>query len=353
MTDIITPNDQSATDPLAPLLANLFDGGLDAERFRALEALLREDPLARQRYRRYVRLHAALETELLHPQERGPEAWLPIDAQRPSTSANSAPVTRPASARSGRGWRRSAWILSLLMLVVFGYRFLTQVPDAVVIGVEGVAVITGDMPIVGQPLPARPWSLDRGVLRLRLHAGATVAIRAPATFAVTDANALSLTTGTALAEVPSTASGFRITTPHARVTDLGTEFSVQVTPQVGTDIQVRRGHVQVASATVSPAQDVLAGDARSVNPVGTITALRFDETIFAERSASAARVQSTLARLRSDPDLVGLYGGGPQMPGRSLALADRFTTRRRSGHRQACMDHWSLPGFPGVGVHPP
>lgn len=337
----------TSDDLLAPLLADLFDGGLDAQRFRTLEMLVRDDPVARRRYRHYVRLHAALETELLHPQERGPDGWLPPSIGRTSSaaadSANRAPTSSSSAARSGRGWRRMAWALSLLLLVMFGYRVVTQPPIALVIAADGV-VTTGEPPAVGQPLATRTWSIERGMLRLRLHTGATVVIRAPTTFTVTTANAVDVVSGTVLAEVPPTATGFLITTPHARVIDLGTEFAVQVTPATGTSIQVRRGHVQVASALSPVLQDIVAGEARAVDAIGQIRITRFDADIFSEPRTTKA--QPTLARLRLDPALVGLYGGGPQ-----AQTVDRWQSQRPSssaGEAIIAQPTWISGRFPGT-----
>jgi len=353
MSDPAPPPDAMPGDLLDALLADLFDGGLDAERFRALEALVRDDPVARRRYRRYVRLHAALDSELLHPLERGPEVSPSAAVAPPRNSSNVAPQQR-APLRSARVWRRSAWALTLLLLGLLGIAMLAPRPHAMVIAVQDAEAADGALPLPGQPLAPRTWNLARGTLHLRLHAGASVIIRAPATFAVTGANAVSLTTGLAIAEVPHAASGFVIATPHARVIDLGTAFSVAVEPRTGTAIHVLRGHVQVATTGSPTPQHVQAGEARAVSLAGQVTSAPFDAAIFAQpvvvpvaapRSPTASS-PPVPGSLRGDPALIGLYGGGvmPQTSDRWQSLI----TSPSAGEAIIAHPSWVAGRLPGT-----
>src|SRR6185436_1902405 len=77
--------------------------------------------------------------------------------------------------------------------------------------------------------------------------------------------------GTLAATVPPKAHGFAVSTPRARVVDLGTEFGVRVNVAGQTDVHVLQGEVTLAptasSATTPTAQPttVPAGSARRVD----------------------------------------------------------------------------------------
>lgn len=86
-------------------------------------------------------------------------------------------------------------------------------------------------------------TLAEGAAELHFPTGATVLISAPALYEVTGKNSLHLQQGSFIANVPSTGVGFQVDTPHGRVVDLGTLFSVQTAEDQDTRVQVHRGKV--------------------------------------------------------------------------------------------------------------
>jgi len=86
-------------------------------------------------------------------------------------------------------------------------------------------------------------TLAEGSAELHFPTGARVLISAPAAYEVTGNNSIHLQQGKFIANVPSTGIGFQVDTPHGRVIDLGTLFSVQTADAEDTRVQVYRGKV--------------------------------------------------------------------------------------------------------------
>ncbi|WP_417383066.1 FecR domain-containing protein [Gimesia sp.] len=86
-------------------------------------------------------------------------------------------------------------------------------------------------------------TLNEGSAELHFPTGAKVLISAPASYEVTGNNSMHLQQGSFIANVPSSGIGFQVDTPHGRVIDLGTLFSVQTVEKLDTRVQVYRGKV--------------------------------------------------------------------------------------------------------------
>ncbi|EDL60763.1 FecR domain-containing protein [Gimesia maris] len=86
-------------------------------------------------------------------------------------------------------------------------------------------------------------TLNEGSAELHFPTGAKVLISAPASYEVTGNNSMHLQQGSFIANVPQSGIGFQVDTPHGRVIDLGTLFSVQTVEKLDTRIQVYRGKV--------------------------------------------------------------------------------------------------------------
>ncbi|MEN1680239.1 MAG: LamG-like jellyroll fold domain-containing protein [Planctomycetota bacterium] len=102
------------------------------------------------------------------------------------------------------------------------------------------------------------FSLERGFMSLRLKNGVTVLLRGPAEFTAVDELHGMLRFGGVGVRVPDGFSGYIVETPSARVTDLGTEFSVVVNEEGVTDLQVLDGEVTVSQRDASG--DVAEGE---------------------------------------------------------------------------------------------
>jgi hypothetical protein len=90
-----------------------------------------------------------------------------------------------------------------------------------------------------------PLAIDSGLVELQLKQGVTLLIEGPADWTIDGQNNATLKRGKLVAKVPQQAIGFTVTTPTAKIVDLGTEFGVEVVPTGTTDVQVFAGVVEV------------------------------------------------------------------------------------------------------------
>ena len=113
---------------------------------------------------------------------------------------------------------------------------------------------------VGDELrPGTSLTLDHGLAELTTARGARVVIEGPATLTLGESgDGLSLMRGRVVAYVPPSASGFTIQTPAGRVTDLGTEFGVEVGPTGETRALTFVGVIELrGKAGTTPSQEAL------------------------------------------------------------------------------------------------
>jgi hypothetical protein len=107
--------------------------------------------------------------------------------------------------------------------------------------------------------------LEEGLAVIRFDSGAEVSLEAPAELRVIDAMNCRITHGTAVAQVPESATGFRIITPSAMVIDYGTRFSVCVDPESGdTRTQVFDGLVEVENPVTGEVVSLRTGQRTSI-----------------------------------------------------------------------------------------
>jgi hypothetical protein len=108
--------------------------------------------------------------------------------------------------------------------------------------------------IIGAYIPlGRKYALDYGLMEITYDTGAKVIVQGPASFEVESTNGGFLSIGKLTGKVSvEKAKGFSVRTPTATITDLGTEFGVEVDGKGVTDAQVFVGEVQVAAASDRP-----------------------------------------------------------------------------------------------------
>ena len=85
---------------------------------------------------------------------------------------------------------------------------------------------------IGSPLAPGRLRLKSGAVQIEFYDGARVIVEGPASFELVSSGEARLISGKLSARVPVPAHGFKVTTPDATVTDLGTEFG-----------QIGRAHV--------------------------------------------------------------------------------------------------------------
>jgi hypothetical protein len=105
----------------------------------------------------------------------------------------------------------------------------------------------------GEPLlPGQSLRLKSGAAEVTYANGAVLVVEGPASLRITDGSTAQLDRGKIAARVPHEARWFRVTSSKMTVTDLGTEFGVDVSPAGIAVAHVFEGRITVALPGPSP-----------------------------------------------------------------------------------------------------
>jgi hypothetical protein len=240
------PADPAARPPadedLDRMLSALVDGLLSAEDRIRLEQRLAADPAARSRYLEFMQIEFLLAAEIGFGVVAG-------DGPR-SEGANRGDDGRGSRRkRPGlRGGAAAALLIGAAAWALAGWwRADRAVPPPMARITAVQAAVWGGprQPGIGDPL-AGPLGLLEGTAQVTFASGAVVSIHAPARVEVLGANRLFLRSGRVTPYVPPAAKGFTVVSPSGEVVDFGTEFSIDVGVDGGTDVFVIDGEVAVA-----------------------------------------------------------------------------------------------------------
>jgi hypothetical protein len=100
-------------------------------------------------------------------------------------------------------------------------------------------------PRVGDAFPRGSLTLKSGVAQVSFSSGVRATIEGPSKFELVGPAELDLQLGRIVASVPAAAIGFAVSTPVARIVDLGTEFGVETDDKGATEVQVFKGKVEL------------------------------------------------------------------------------------------------------------
>ena len=266
--------------PADQLIAAWLVDDLDAEGVRALEEQLRRDPAARARFARFCQSETVL-----------PQALVSAPVRPGTTGLRRAVHGASRRMRPRRPAGRFGWVLpftaaAALVAVVVVVGLVRSSPASgpmagqlgpleLVMGGAGSgdAVLQDGKPLrVGMQVPrgalVEVRSQDAG---FRWRDGTRLEVIAGTTFQVIDdVTALRLTAGGLEAHVTTRSdTPFRIATPHARTTVMGTRFTLAV--RGGTDfLVVGEGRVRFTAASDGTSSEVLAGETASADRNGLV-----------------------------------------------------------------------------------
>jgi hypothetical protein len=103
---------------------------------------------------------------------------------------------------------------------------------------------------IGDRVGSGTIRLFGGTMQLTFDDGAILNVEGPVEFQPMAAGLLRLRRGRLSATVPEQAIGFVVSTPTSKVMDLGTEFDVVVKDSGATDVEVRKGEVEVVPISI-------------------------------------------------------------------------------------------------------
>lgn len=115
----------------------------------------------------------------------------------------------------------------------------------------------------GQSLAAGPIALKSGSAVLRFEGGAELVLTGDTRIDLLSGNSSRLTRGRVVVRADNGAEGFVLETPASEFVDLGTEFSVRVSPSGSTRLQVHEGKVSADSKIITAGHGLVFDDSES------------------------------------------------------------------------------------------
>jgi hypothetical protein len=295
--------DHNTTDELRELLAALREDVITDVQAERLTALLRDDAEARRTYIRYMAIAAYFRgSSADRPGKKAADEERPVVAAVLPTSIGDLGRLPPALAPwSGfaLSYAAAAVIVGIGLLVgwacqvsapqierrEFADKNLRPTPPPLPIETQKLFVgrITGmvecrwadphDAPIGFDRIPkGRKYALVAGLMEITYDTGAKVILEGPCEYAVESKIGGHLTLGRATARVDKKANGggkkeqreggpsehFFVRTPTATVTDLGTEFGVEVDKSGASRAHVFQGKVELRVTAQGAAAEVVS-----------------------------------------------------------------------------------------------
>lgn len=249
------------------LLSRLCDETITPREEEELRARLVESAEARQAYSDYLDTHLSMVDHALSSRATVSAVGLPRRWESPSGRT-------PSIGGSTRRWGASAAALAAVLLIGVGlavlsrgrteeagsvaalpapaaeqHYFLARITD-VSDDVQWVNSASDDF-LLRLSLGNR-IEIASGTVRVDYYTGASLLLHGSSSFVLTGESSGRLHYGTLHGAVSE--GDFLLTTPTARVLDLGTEFGVSVDPLAGTDVRVFDGEVEVSAEDGSVGQ---------------------------------------------------------------------------------------------------
>lgn len=216
------------SDDLRTLASAAAEGRLTAEEMARLESLVLASPAALRYYTEFAHQHAAL-------------TWTVA-----STSTETPTLPKPPVRRSLLPWAVAvaAGVIAAVGWFAVPGTAAAPKPFATLISARDCTWVGGTLPTEeGTRLAAGRLRLSEGVAKIVFDAGTELRIEGPAELELVNGTRCVLARGRAVAKVPPPAIGFVIDTPTAEITDLGTEFGVNVADGTAAEVQVFDGLV--------------------------------------------------------------------------------------------------------------
>jgi hypothetical protein len=300
----MTMEQESKWREFEALLEELCEDTLEAEDVERLNEFLDSGDEYRRRYLEYMELHAAL--------------WSGSGRQH-------LPLPRLSSPRTLTRFRLVHGLAAavLVMGVVFAYTAYNNAlrdaqqqnvavnPSLALID-DGVAVLTQTVAVewdqgkqfkIGDTIPPGVLRLKSGVAQLEFYSGATMVLEGPAELKLASAEKCFVHNGKVRVLVPDVAQGFTVISPQAELVDLGTEFAMEVTPLVETQVHVFDGKVELyppdSQKSAGDRTELLAGDGVHLRRSGDPLAIAANEEAFVSLTAMERLVKRETRQRRS------------------------------------------------------
>ena len=308
-------------------VAAVCHGQASDGQMRALNQLLRGDPVARDEYLLRVELHTRLASE--------PDLFASATGDAAETSfpsvAGKGGENILALPTSSHNWiQKVTWTAGVAacfaVLAALGFAFWPKRTDSNGTTSTAVAVLShalkarwktpGDGRAVGSALEPGWLRLESGLLQVTFYSGARLVIEGPAQVQLVSAGEAFCQAGRVLAEVPPQARGFRVGTPQMTVVDLGTEFGLDV-KRGSAEVHVFGGEVEFQSSaaakrSLKKSEAAVVDDAGatrlvSANPAAFASLFELQRKCLAALAARYEDWRTAGARRNQDPSLLARF----------------------------------------------
>ena len=353
------------------LLLQLIDGAISDEGFIFLKRWFEDDPEALRYYCRFMSDYATVKTEIIagffaskeavYEEGLDHELWNALAEvektapaiQMEQLACKPAVIGKLPIKKLPKKINKFSLVAAITSLAAFllltAYVYLNPRTLPPIVGVLTDAVDArweGQSGSVsaGQDLRTGVYTLQSGVVGIRLDGGAKVILSGPVDVYLQTANSMYLRHGSLVATVGREAVGFVVNTPYGKVLDLGTEFAVKVTSYGTSDIHVFQGEVLLYPELDQPHVVVSAGNARSIDANGKVETilLRAETFVRADELASHSKAllgsdyhrwKASIYALHRDPSLKAhyFYEQAPSMSTDRLINAAPLTAGRLTG----------------------
>lgn len=342
---------------LERLLDRYLDEALTPEEKTEIEGMLRASPQARQTFWERARFHALL-------REAGAEGRGRELAQEPDRLWWDKLAQLVGLLQRHAGWTvAAAAVIVAAIGIGVAYRQIEMHSDQTT---SAVAVLTQAVDVewapgnndhaIGGALSPGWLRLDSGLAQIEFNDGARVILEGPAEFEIRSRSEAFCREGRLSAQVPAAAHGFKIASPEMTVVDLGTAFGFEAHAGAA-QVHVFEGKVQLADTHNAPKQELLAGQALSVDADGKWREIAATASLFPSANALEQRAASSWQKreadwkrassaLQSDPTLILHYTfEGDSNFDRRLPNVARGEPRASDGAIVGC--RWAEGRWPG------
>ena len=289
-------------------VAAVCHGVASDEQMRSLNGLLRTSPAARDEYLLRVELHARLASD---PDLFASTSTEATDAEVAGFSGRSTGNIVSLAQRTPNRSRVTAWAISLaacfLILAAAGLNWFrlhsSRRPTSSAVAVLSYAVkaqwaSAADARAVGGALEPGWLRLKSGLVQVTFYSGARMAIEGPAQVQLILPGEAFCKSGRVMAVIPPQARGFSVVSPQMKVTDLGTEFGLDVNA-AATAVHVFKGNVEYQVAA-GLNQNLKAGEAVVADRGGVTRSILANPEAFANLFDLQLKWQAMLARRYED-----------------------------------------------------
>ena len=295
------------------IVAYLHDDA-SADEVRDLFEWVRENPKHAKEFARYSLLHAQLRREL-SGQQQAKKSLGTSEENDPNKVTPESPSHRFTfnDLTKGRGVRfavLAALAASLLAVVVV----MQRDPNEQNVAIQPSPPLT--LASIAQTVDV-VWSSDKsftkndriaadilqlrqGIVRLEFDSGVRVTLQGPAQFELLSHDHTRLISGLLTATVPPGAEGFRVDTPHAEVTDLGTAFGIHIDGDM-SNVSVFDGEVDVALSGSEAKRLLKEGEAARIGTGKTIESTEFQGKVFEKLWPVSSGIESSTGAFRFTP----------------------------------------------------